>query len=187
MNIGQAAKASGVSAKMIRYYESIGLVPLPARRDSGYRDYGPPDVHRLGFVRRARDLGFSIDQIRDLLRLWSDRDRSSAAVKAIALEHVTALRRRARALTDMADALKHLAAACEGDERPECPIIKGLEGTLPIPLSTPGPRGDPVARPTLGVRGGESRRPAGAVRFAERRGSRAREIRYNERHGPPEA
>lgn len=141
MNIGQASRASGVSAKMIRYYESIGLVPLPARRESGYRDYGPPDVHRLAFVRRARDLGFSIDQIRDLLRLWSDRDRSSAAVKAIALDHVAALRRRAKALTDMADALKHLAAACEGDQRPECPIIKGLEGTRPIPISTTGPLG----------------------------------------------
>lgn len=134
MNIGQAATASGVSAKMIRYYESIGLVPPSARRDSGYRDYGSVDVHRLAFVRRARDLGFSIDQIRDLLRLWSDRDRSSADVKEIALEHVAALRRRARALTDMADALKHLAAACEGDDRPECPIIKGLEGKLPLPL-----------------------------------------------------
>ena len=118
MNIGQAAAASGVSAKMIRYYEGIGLIPPSARRDSGYRDYGASDVHRLAFIRRARDLGFSIDQIRALLRLWSDRRRSSAEVKAIALEHVAELKQRARELNEMADALKHLASACEGDSRP---------------------------------------------------------------------
>ncbi|HEX2726835.1 MAG TPA: Cu(I)-responsive transcriptional regulator [Beijerinckiaceae bacterium] len=134
MNIGQASDASGVSAKMIRYYESIDLIPRSARRDSGYRDYGPADIHRLAFIRRARDLGFSIDQIRDLLRLWSDGRRSSAEVKAIALEHVDELKQRARRLNEMADALKHLAAACEGDSRPECPIIKGLEGKLAIDL-----------------------------------------------------
>ena len=134
MNIGQASKVSGVSAKMIRYYESIDLVPRSARRESGYRDYGPADVHRLAFIRRARDLGFSIDQIRDLMRLWSDGRRSSAEVKAIALEHVDELKQRARRLNEMADALKHLAAACEGDSRPECPIIKGLEGKLAIDL-----------------------------------------------------
>ena len=128
MNIGQASNASGVSAKMIRYYESIGLVPRSARRASGYRDYGPADIHRLAFIRRARDLGFSTDQMRELLRLWSDRQRSSAEVKAIALEHVAELKQRARHLNEMADALKHLAAACEGNGRPECPIIKGLEG-----------------------------------------------------------
>src|SRR3954467_6856121 len=137
MNIGQAAAASGVSAKMIRYYESIALVPPSARRESGYRDYGLPDVHRLPLIRRARALGFSIDQIRDLLRLWSDNRRSSAEVKRIALEHVAALKRRARDLTEMADALKHLAKVCEGNDRPECPIIRGLEGELPIAL----PRG----------------------------------------------
>jgi MerR family transcriptional regulator, copper efflux regulator len=111
MNIGQAAAASGMSAKMIRYYESIALIPPSARRESGYRDYGLPDIHRLAFIRRARDLGFSIDQIRDLLRLWGDDHRSSAEVKRIALEHVAALKRRARDLTEMADALKHLAPA----------------------------------------------------------------------------
>jgi MerR family transcriptional regulator, copper efflux regulator len=132
MNIGQAAKASGVSAKMIRYYESIGLIPPSARRESGYRDYGAADVHRLGFVRRARDLGFSIDQIRDLLRLWSDGRRSNAEVKAIALQHVAELKHRAKVLNEMADALRQLAAACDGDGRPDCPIIKGLEGQVPI-------------------------------------------------------
>ena len=118
MNIGQAAAASGMSAKMIRYYESIALIPPSARRESGYRDYGLPDIHRLAFIRRARDLGFSIDQIRDLLRLWSDDRRSSAEVKRIALEHVAALKQRARDLTEMADALKHLATACAGNAAP---------------------------------------------------------------------
>ena len=134
MNIGQAASASGVSAKMIRYYESIALIPRSARRDSGYRDYGPADIHRLAFIRRARDLGFSIEQIRLLLRLWSDRQRSSAEVKAVALGHVAELKERARQLNEMADALKHLASACEGDSRPECPIIKGLEGQIPLDI-----------------------------------------------------
>lgn len=129
MNIGQASKASGVSAKMIRYYESIGLVPAADRRASGYRDYGPADVNRLGFIRRARDLAFSIEEIRELLRLWSDRDRSSREVKELALRHVSDLDGRARKLTEMADALRHLATACEGDDRPDCPIIEGLGGT----------------------------------------------------------
>ena len=140
MNIGQAAEASGVSAKMIRYYESIDLIPRSARRESGYRDYGPADVHRLGFIRRARDLGFSMDHIRALLRLWSDTGRSNADVKAIALEHVAELKQRAKALSEMAETLKHLATACEGDGRPECPIIKGLEGQVPIPSHDGAPK-----------------------------------------------
>jgi MerR family transcriptional regulator, copper efflux regulator len=132
MNIGQASKTSGVSAKMIRYYESVGLIPAADRKTSGYRDYSSHDVHRLGFIRRARDLGFDMEQIRDLLRLWSDRDRSNAEVKTIALHHVAALKERAKHLNELADALKHLAEACEGNGRPECPIIKGLEGKIPI-------------------------------------------------------
>jgi MerR family copper efflux transcriptional regulator len=135
MNIGQASKATGVSAKMIRYYESIGLVPAAGRTRSGYRDYGPDDVHRLAFIRRARDLNFAVDQIRDLLRLWSDRGRSNAKVKDIALRHVAELKGRARHLNELADALRHLAAACDGDARPDCPIIKGFEGELPLDLS----------------------------------------------------
>jgi len=119
---------------MIRDYESIDLVPRSARRESGYRDYGPSDVHRLAFIRRARDLGFSIDQIRDLFRLWSDGQRSSAEVKEIALGHVAELKQRARRLNEMADALRHLASACECDSRPECPIVKGLEGEIPLAL-----------------------------------------------------
>jgi Cu(I)-responsive transcriptional regulator len=133
MNIGDAAKASGVSAKMIRYYESVELIPPAGRTGNGYRDYAPEDVHRLGFIRRARDLGFSIEQINGLLQLWSDKGRNNADVKALALRHVAELRARARQLNELADALKGLAAACEGDGRPDCPIIKGLAGQVPIP------------------------------------------------------
>jgi MerR family copper efflux transcriptional regulator len=126
MNIGQASEASGVSAKMIRYYESIGLVPAPDRRESGYRDYGAKDLHRLRFIRRARDLNFSMEQIRVLLLLWSDQNRSNADVKQIALVHIAELEQRSHALQDMANALRGLADACEGDGRPDCPIITGL-------------------------------------------------------------
>ena len=132
MNIGQASKASGISAKMIRYYETIGLVPRAERTDSGYRDYAPADIHRLRFIRRARDLGFSFDQVRELLKLWSDKRRSSANVKAVALEHITELESRATELKQMIKTLKHLADACEGNNRPNCPIIDGLEsGHIP--------------------------------------------------------
>lgn len=144
MNISQASKASGVSAKMIRYYESIGLVPQSARRESGYRDYGAADLHRLGFIRRARDLGFAMDEIRQLLRLWSDQGRSSREVKEIALRHIADLDGRARQLTEMADALRHLADACEGDGRPDCPIIHGLEAGASCEADAPKAR--PVKR-----------------------------------------
>ncbi|GJD93184.1 Cu(I)-responsive transcriptional regulator [Methylobacterium iners] len=133
MNIGQAAKASGVSAKMIRYYESIGLVPRADRRDSGYRDYGTADLHRLGFIRHARDLGFSLERIKVLLGLWSDPSRSNANVKAIATAHIEELEGRARQLREMADALRSLADACDGDGRPDCPIIASLETGANVP------------------------------------------------------
>ena len=155
MNIGQAARASGVSAKMIRHYESIGLVPPADRRDSGYRDYGAADLHRLGFIRHARDLGFSLERIRVLLGLWSDPGRSNADVKAIARAHVRELEDRARQLNEMADALRTLADACDGDGRPDCPIITSLETGADVPAchapsaltasEPPAPRGD--ARP----------------------------------------
>jgi len=139
MNIGQAAQASGVSAKMIRYYESIGLVPAPGRRESGYRDYGHADLHRLAFIRHARDLGFSLERIRVLLALWSDADRSNAEVKALALGHVRELETRAHQLQEMADALRRLAGACEGDGRPDCPIITSLESGAGLPTVSAAP------------------------------------------------
>jgi Cu(I)-responsive transcriptional regulator len=126
MNIGQAAAASGISAKMIRYYESIGLTAAPSRTGSGYRVYSDSEVHTLRFIRRARDLGFSIEQMRELLALWRDRSRASGDVKRIAMEHVAELERKARALQQMADTLHHLADHCHGDDRPDCPIIEEL-------------------------------------------------------------
>ena len=128
MNIGQAAEASGVSAKMIRYYESIGLVPKAGRTEAGYRVYGETEVHTLRFIKRARDLGLPIERIRLLVGLWRDKDRSSADVKRIATEHVAELRTKIAELTGMCEALEHLAAACHGDHRPECPILHDLEG-----------------------------------------------------------
>jgi len=128
MNIGEAARASGVTAKMIRYYESVGLLPPVGRTTSGYRVYGTHEVHALQFVRQARRLGFPVEDIRKLLALWQDRKRASAEVKAIALEHVAELDRRIAELTDMRDTLAHLAVNCHGDDRPDCPILERLAG-----------------------------------------------------------
>ena len=132
MQIGEASSATGVSAKMIRHYEAIGLIPAADRRDSNYRDYGAEDVHRLGFIRRARDLGFSIDEIRDLLRLWADRRRSSRDVKAIALGHLAELDAKIALLNEMRGTLAHLAECCDGGDRPDCPIIESLAGAAPL-------------------------------------------------------
>lgn len=133
MNIGQAATASGVSAKMIRYYESIGLIPKTVRTEAGYRVYSDHDVYTLRFIRRARDLGFSVEQIADLVSLWQDRERASKDVKAIALQHVTMLECKIRELQDMALTLKHLARNCHGDARPHCPILEELASDDPLP------------------------------------------------------
>ena len=126
MKIGEVSSATGVSSKMIRHYESIGLIPAADRRDSNYRDYGHHDLHRLGFIRRARDLGFSIEEIRDLLRLWGDKERSSADVRALTLSHIGDLDQRIASLKEMRKTLANLAEACEGDHRPDCPIIDSL-------------------------------------------------------------
>ena len=131
MQIGEASSATGVSAKMIRHYESIGLIPAADRRDSNYRDYGHHDLHRLAFVRRARDLGFSMDEIADLLRLWGDRQRSSGEVKRLTETHLADLDARIRALKEMRGTLSTLAQACDGDDRPDCPTIDGLAGGRP--------------------------------------------------------
>lgn len=127
MNIGDASKASGVSQRMIRHYEKIGLIPAPPRRDSGYRDYSAEDVHRLSFVANARDLGFPIDEIGALLSLWSDRSRASADVKALALARADELGRKAAALEAMRASLVDLAERCRGDDRPDCPILDRLQ------------------------------------------------------------
>jgi len=127
MNIGAVSEASGVSQRMIRHYEKIGLIPSPARRDSGYRDYGADDVHRLSFIAHARDLGFPIEEIGELLSLWSDQSRASADVKALALARAEELGRKARALDAMRTSLLDLASRCRGDSRPECPILEGLQ------------------------------------------------------------
>jgi len=126
MNIGEASSATGVSAKMIRYYETIGLIRAAARTEAGYRVYGDEDVHTLRFIRSARDLGFSVEQIEELLALWRDRSRASANVKAVALRHIEELEQKARELHNMAATLRHLAEHCRGDQRPNCPIIESL-------------------------------------------------------------
>lgn len=127
MNIGEASKASGVSAKMMRYYEEIALIPHAARSDSGYRSYTLADVHRLRFIRRARDLGFPVAEIAELLSLWDDRSRKSADVKRLAQGHIADLEDRIRNLRQMADTLQTLSDCCAGDERPDCPILANLE------------------------------------------------------------
>ena len=128
MKIGEASSASGVSQRMIRHYEKIGLIPAAARRDSGYRDYDERDVHTLRFIGRARDLGFPIEEIRQLVALWHDRARSSVDVKSLALARAKELRRKARELDEMRGALEHLASQCHGDDRPDCPILGDLAG-----------------------------------------------------------
>ncbi|MEZ5652807.1 MAG: Cu(I)-responsive transcriptional regulator [Burkholderiaceae bacterium] len=127
MNIGEASKASGVSAKMIRYYEQSGLIPPAARSESSYRTYGHSDVHRLRFIRRARDMGFSVAEISNLLGLWNDRSRKSADVKRLAQAHLGQLEQRIESLRQMADTLQTLIDCCAGDKRPDCPILDNLE------------------------------------------------------------
>ena len=131
MNIGEAATRSGVSAKMIRYYESIGLITAPARTAAQYRVYAADDVHTLRFVRRSRDLGFSLEETRELLALWRDKSRASADVKNLAMAHVRELEEKAAELKAMADTLRHLATHCHGDHRPDCPILADFAATTP--------------------------------------------------------
>lgn len=149
MNIGEASAASGVSAKMIRYYESVGLISNALRTSAGYRVYCDDDVHTLRFIRRSRDLGFSVEQMGDLLKLWSDRSRASGDVKRIALEHIAELERKMRELRDMTKTLRHLADHCHGDGRPHCPIIEDLSNghdAAPVRPKLTKRRIDPVSQ-----------------------------------------
>lgn len=143
MNIGSAARASGVSAKMIRYYEDIGVVSSASRRPNGYRVYTDADVHTLRFIKRARDLGFPVEVVRRLVALWRDPRRSSAEVKRLAQAHLAELERKLVELRSMARALRHLVAHCRGDHRPDCPILDDLGSRE----RTPGARraGRPMA------------------------------------------
>ena len=127
-NIGQAASQSGGSAKMIRHYEALGLLPAVPRTDAGYRQYGEAQIHTLRFIRRARLLGFSMVEIAELLRLWQNQSRASADVKRIALAHVADLERRIAEMQAMRQTLQELASCCQGNQRPDCPILSGLAG-----------------------------------------------------------
>lgn len=126
MDIGQASKQSGVSVKMIRHYEAVGILPKAARTFANYRVYGPNDVHTLRFVKRSRALGFSMEDIKELVGLWKNKSRSSAAVKRIAGKHIDVLKRKLAELQEMVDTLEYLTHHCQGDERPECPILEDL-------------------------------------------------------------
>ena len=133
MNIGEAARASGVSAKTIRYYEAARLIITAERSVGGYRVYTQADVYVLRFIKRARDLGFSIDRIRRLLDLWQDKSRASRDVKRLALDHIAEITAKIAAMSTVRDAVQELADKCDGDDRPECPILRDLEGGVPIP------------------------------------------------------
>lgn len=137
LNIGEAAKASGVSAKMIRYYESIGLIGRVRRSEAGYRVYSQADIHTLTFIRRAHYLGFLVEDIRGLLDLWQDRDRASAKVKDLVQHHLALLRAKIVAIESMCRTLERLACECPGDERPDCPILDDLSDQMsaPVPAS----------------------------------------------------
>ena len=130
MNIGQAAEAAGVNAKMIRYYESIGLISAPRRTDAGYRQYNDKDIRTLRFIKRSRDLGFSIERIKTLLSLWEDRGRKSGDVKKLAGQYIAELDRDIEKLQSIRDQLQQLADCCHGDGRPDCPIIEDLAAGL---------------------------------------------------------
>lgn len=133
VNVGDAARLSGVSAKMVRHYEALGLLPRVARTDSGYRQYTEGDVHTLRFIKRGRDLGFSMDEIGELVGLWQNRRRASASVRRIAQKHADDLAQRIAAMQEMQHTLRHLIHCCHGDERPDCPILEDLAGASARP------------------------------------------------------
>lgn len=128
MNIGEAAKRTGLPAKTIRYYEDVGLIEPAARTENGYRNYGERDLHTMRFVQRARSLGFTVDDCRGLIALYGDRDRASADVKSLALDRIAEIDRKITELHGLRDTLSELAEKCHGDDRPDCPILDGLAG-----------------------------------------------------------
>jgi Cu(I)-responsive transcriptional regulator len=132
MNIGEAAGKAGVTPKMVRHYESLGLLPKVHRTESGYRVYGEPEVHTLRFIKRARDLGFSIPEIGELVKLWQDRRRPSSSVKKVAAAHLAELDRKIEEMQSMRQTLSHLVHCCQGDHRPECPILEDLGRAAPV-------------------------------------------------------
>ena len=162
MNIGEASKASGVSAKMIRHYESVGLFPEAARTESGYRQYTAKEISTLRFVRQSRDLGFSIEQIRELLGLWQDRMRPSRQVRALAQAHIAELDAKLQELPAMKATLAHLVHSCHGDDRPDCPIIDTLshEGTGPAAPAPHAPHAPHALSRAVGLQPGRARRRA---------------------------
>lgn len=131
VNIGEAAGLAGVTPKMVRHYESLGLLPKVHRTDSGYRVYTEKEVHTLRFIKRSRDLGFSMAEIAELVKLWQDRRRPSASVKKVAAAHVEELDRKIKEMESMRKTLRHLIHCCRGDDRPDCPILEDLEGLSP--------------------------------------------------------
>lgn len=134
VNIGQAAQLSGISPKMLRHYEGLGLLGAVRRTDSNYRQYAESDVHTLRFIRRARDMGFTLDEIRDLVNLWHNRRRSSDTVKRIAQKHIDELAERIAALEAMRRTLQDLVQRCPGNDRPDCPILDDLGGGTDMDL-----------------------------------------------------
>lgn len=142
MNIGEAASASGVSARMVRHYEGIGQMLPASRTDSGYRKYGDKDVQRLRFIRYSRDIGFSLEQIGQLIDLWQDRERSSRQVKTLAQAHIAELEKKLKELQEMRATLEHLVHGCNGDDRPDCPIIESLTSEVAARDTAENVRGD---------------------------------------------
>ncbi|RZL60888.1 MAG: Cu(I)-responsive transcriptional regulator [Variovorax sp.] len=132
VNMGEAARRSGVSARMVRHYEGLGLLPPVSRTESGYRQYGEADIHTLRFIKRSRELGFSMEEIAELVGLWHDRQRASASVKRVAQRHLADLDARIAAMQAMRSTLAHLAHCCKGDARPDCPILEDLAGPLAV-------------------------------------------------------
>lgn len=185
MNIGEAAEAAGVSTKMIRHYEQIGLVPAAARTDSGYRQYTERDVSVLRFIRQSRRLGFSIEQIADLLGLWSDARRASRSVKAVAQRHVAELEQKMREMAQMKQALERLVAACHGDDDPHCTILAELAAQSPA-APAPGSIEAGALRRSASARkpaAAKSRSPAAPAPTAGHAGLTAWARQLHHRHG----